>query len=113
LTLKNGTDRLFLYGSLGLGRPRVGTTVEDAIRARLATGEGVLKVAKRLGIGTSTVQRDKAGSRFEALLTEGSAPVRAHRPSRCCSRPSKRCPPTRNTSSCRSLAASHWATSRA
>src|SRR4051794_34954827 len=43
-----------------LGRPRVGMKVEDAIRARLATGEGVLKVAKQLGVGTSTVQRIKA-----------------------------------------------------
>jgi DNA invertase Pin-like site-specific DNA recombinase len=43
-----------------LGRPKVGADVEDAIRARLASGEGMLKVAKALGVGTSTVQRVKA-----------------------------------------------------
>jgi DNA invertase Pin-like site-specific DNA recombinase len=43
-----------------LGRPKVAGSVEDAIRARLAAGEGMNKVAKALGVGTSTVQRVKA-----------------------------------------------------
>jgi len=43
-----------------LGRPKVRANVEGAIRARLAAGEGVLKVAKGLGVGVSTVQRVKA-----------------------------------------------------
>ena len=34
--------------------------VETAIRARLVTGMGMLKVAKALGVGVSTVQRVKA-----------------------------------------------------
>lgn len=42
-----------------LGRPKVDATAEGAVRARLAAGEGVLKVAKGLGLGTSTVQRIK------------------------------------------------------
>jgi DNA invertase Pin-like site-specific DNA recombinase len=40
-----------------LGRPRVSGKVEAAIRARLASGEGMLKVAKTLGVGVSTVVR--------------------------------------------------------
>jgi DNA invertase Pin-like site-specific DNA recombinase len=43
-----------------LGRPMVSGKTEAAIRARLATGEGMLKVAKTLGVGTGTVQRVKA-----------------------------------------------------
>jgi len=42
-----------------LGRPKVARKVETAIRARLARGEGILKVAKGLGVGVSTVQRVK------------------------------------------------------
>lgn len=40
-----------------LGRPKVADGIEGAIRARLAAGEGMLKVAKALGVGVSTVQR--------------------------------------------------------
>lgn len=43
-----------------LGRPKVEAKVETAIRARLAAGEGILKVGKAVGVGTSTVQRVKA-----------------------------------------------------
>jgi DNA invertase Pin-like site-specific DNA recombinase len=43
-----------------LGRPMVSKKVEDAIWARLAAGQGILKVAKGLGVGVSTVQRMKA-----------------------------------------------------
>ncbi len=40
-----------------LGRPKVAGSTEAAIRARLAGGEGMVKIAKALGVGTSTVQR--------------------------------------------------------
>ena len=60
-----------------LGRPQVSEKVETAIRGRLATGEGILKVAKALGVGTSTVQRVKASmaapcERREALRDRSS-----------------------------------------
>lgn len=42
-----------------LGRPKVSNATEGAIRAALATGAGILKVAKQLGVGASTVQRVK------------------------------------------------------
>jgi DNA invertase Pin-like site-specific DNA recombinase len=54
-----GLDRARAAG-VRLGRPKVEPEVEDAIRSRLAAGEGILKVAKGLGIGTSTVQRVRA-----------------------------------------------------
>jgi DNA invertase Pin-like site-specific DNA recombinase len=40
-----------------LGRPRVSGKIEAAILARLARGEGMVKVAKTLGVGVSTVVR--------------------------------------------------------
>jgi DNA invertase Pin-like site-specific DNA recombinase len=40
-----------------LGRPRVSARIEAAIRKRLGTGQGMLKVAKTLGVGVSTVVR--------------------------------------------------------
>ncbi len=40
-----------------LGRPKVAESIEDAVRGRLATGEGIGKVARTLGVGVSTVQR--------------------------------------------------------
>jgi DNA invertase Pin-like site-specific DNA recombinase len=43
-----------------LGRPPVAAKTERAIRDRLATGAGILKVAKELGVGVSTVSRVKA-----------------------------------------------------
>jgi DNA invertase Pin-like site-specific DNA recombinase len=45
-----------------LGRKPVGADVEDKVRAMLATGAGILKTAKALGIGTGTVQRIKAAA---------------------------------------------------
>ena len=54
-----GLDRARARG-VTLGRPKVTGKVERAIRARLRTGEGMLKVAKALGVGTGTVQRVKA-----------------------------------------------------
>jgi DNA invertase Pin-like site-specific DNA recombinase len=44
----------------GLGRPRVGDAIEAEIRAELASGKGLRKVARELNVGTSTVQRVKA-----------------------------------------------------
>lgn len=49
-----------------LGRPKTGSDVEEAIRVRLASGEGMLRVAKGLGVGTSVVQRVKASMVAEA-----------------------------------------------
>ena len=43
-----------------LGRPKTGAKVEAVIRARLATGEGIKKVAKAVGVGNGTVSRIKA-----------------------------------------------------
>ncbi len=43
-----------------LGRPRTSTKVEAAIRARLAKGEGIKKVAKAIDVGNGTVSRIKA-----------------------------------------------------
>jgi DNA invertase Pin-like site-specific DNA recombinase len=40
-----------------LGRPKVASDVEAAVRASLAAGKGILKTAKALGVGTGTVQR--------------------------------------------------------
>jgi DNA invertase Pin-like site-specific DNA recombinase len=54
-----GLDRARAKG-VRLGRPTIGTSTEDAIRGRLEAGEGVLKVAKAVGVGTSVVQRIKA-----------------------------------------------------
>lgn len=42
------------------GRRPVAPKVEAAIQARLLAGEGILKVAKGVGVGTSVVQRIKA-----------------------------------------------------
>jgi len=53
-----GLDRARAKG-VRLGRPRVSKKVEGAIRIRLGAGEGMLKVAKTLGVGVSTVQRVK------------------------------------------------------
>jgi DNA invertase Pin-like site-specific DNA recombinase len=40
-----------------LGRPRIDGEVEQAIRAALAEGRGIRKVARDVGVGTSVVQR--------------------------------------------------------
>ena len=51
-----GLDRARAAGKR-LGRPMVGGETEAAVKARLGAGEGILKVARGLGLGTSTVQR--------------------------------------------------------
>jgi DNA invertase Pin-like site-specific DNA recombinase len=42
-----------------IGRPKAESQVEAAIRAKLEAGTGMLKAAKELGVGVSTVQRVK------------------------------------------------------
>ena len=42
-----------------LGRPKVSSKVEDAIRTHLSAGNGILKVAALVGCGSGTVQRIK------------------------------------------------------
>ncbi len=42
-----------------IGRPKADSQVEAAIRAKLEAGTGMLKAAKELGVGVSTVQRVK------------------------------------------------------
>ena len=54
-----GLERAKAQG-VTLGQPKLARKVENAIRTRLARGEGILKVAKGLGVGISTVQRVKA-----------------------------------------------------
>ncbi len=51
-----GLDRARAKGTR-LGRPTVKAKVETAIRDRLSAGDGMLKIAKTLGVGVSTVQR--------------------------------------------------------
>ena len=45
---------------LTIGRPKVDGDKEGAIRQQLAAGTGILKIAKGLSVGVSTVQRVKA-----------------------------------------------------
>ena len=40
-----------------IGRPKVSDAKERGIRAELAKGTGILKTARKLGVGTGTVQR--------------------------------------------------------
>lgn len=47
-------------GGKVLGRPKTGEETEAAIRQSLVEGMGILKAAKRHGVGTSVVQRIKA-----------------------------------------------------
>jgi DNA invertase Pin-like site-specific DNA recombinase len=54
-----GLDRARARG-VRLGRPRTDAKIEAAIRARLAAGEGIKKVAKMIGVGNGTVSRLKA-----------------------------------------------------
>jgi hypothetical protein len=52
-----------------LGRPRVDSATEEAVQAALATGKGIRKVAREVGVGVSVVQRVRA----ERLGQAGSA----------------------------------------
>ena len=58
-----GLARVRAEGKKTLGRPKVAKKVEDAIRARLSTGDGMLKVSKALGVGVSTVMRVREAMR--------------------------------------------------
>jgi len=54
-----GLDRARAQG-VKLGRPKVAPKVEAAIRARLSEGVGMVKIARELSVGVSTVQRIRA-----------------------------------------------------
>lgn len=54
--IKAGLARAREQGTI-LGRPPVGQKIEGKILALRATGVGMLKIAKQLGVGTGTVQR--------------------------------------------------------
>lgn len=56
--VKAGLKRAKANGAT-FGRPKIDPKIEDRIRKRLATGAGMLKVAKELGVGVSTVVRVK------------------------------------------------------
>jgi DNA invertase Pin-like site-specific DNA recombinase len=58
LRVNAGLDRARARG-VRLGRPTISGRKEQAIRDRLATGAGIVKVAKTLGVGVSTVVRVK------------------------------------------------------
>jgi DNA invertase Pin-like site-specific DNA recombinase len=53
-----GLDRVRQQGKK-LGRPKVSSKVENAIRSQLKAGNGILKVAALVGVGSGTVQRVK------------------------------------------------------
>jgi DNA invertase Pin-like site-specific DNA recombinase len=63
-----GLARARAEGKKTLGRPKVGKKVEDAIRARLSAGDGMLKVSKALGVGVSTVMRVRAAMHQPSAL---------------------------------------------
>jgi DNA invertase Pin-like site-specific DNA recombinase len=54
-----GLDRVRAEGKKTLGRPKIGSKVEEAIRQQLAAGHGILKIAQIVGCGSGTVQRVK------------------------------------------------------
>jgi DNA invertase Pin-like site-specific DNA recombinase len=56
--VKSGLARARSQGKR-LGRRPIGEDVVERIRERLATGAGILKTAKALGVGTGTVHRVK------------------------------------------------------
>ena len=58
--IKAGLARAGAQGKR-LGRPRVSKAVEARIRAERQAGKGKKKIARELGVGTSTVQRVLAG----------------------------------------------------
>ncbi len=58
--VKAGLERARLRGKK-LGRPKVSSTVEDAILAARAEGKGIRRIAGELGVGVGTVQRVIAG----------------------------------------------------
>jgi DNA invertase Pin-like site-specific DNA recombinase len=57
--VKAGMRRAKAQGK-AIGRPMVGTEVEERIRSELAQGKGIHTVARTVGVGSGTVQRVKA-----------------------------------------------------
>ena len=60
-----GIARARAYGTRSgkpIGRPKVNPGKEIAIRTALATGKGVLKTAREVGVGSSVVQRVEEGN---------------------------------------------------
>jgi DNA invertase Pin-like site-specific DNA recombinase len=57
--VRAGLERAKARG-VRLGRPKTDAKVEAVIRSHLATGEGIKKVAKAIGVGNGTVSRIKA-----------------------------------------------------
>jgi DNA invertase Pin-like site-specific DNA recombinase len=54
--VRAGLDRARAQGKQ-LGRPRISPALERAIRQRRASGTGILKIAREVGVGVSVVQR--------------------------------------------------------
>ena len=52
-----------------LGRPTLDAALERKAQAELAKGTGILKVAKKLGLGTGTVHRIKLAMTADAGRT--------------------------------------------
>lgn len=46
-------------GKKAIGRPRIPAKIEAQIRGQLAVGLGIVKVAKKNGVGVGTVHRTK------------------------------------------------------
>jgi hypothetical protein len=80
-----GTGALARAGANGtkLGRRRVDPKVEAKILELKASGDGILKIGRKLGIGTSVVQRFQA--RAGAILIQCQRPHTM--PGRCCRNP--------------------------
>jgi DNA invertase Pin-like site-specific DNA recombinase len=53
-----GLERARTQG-ITLGRPKIARKTEDAIRAQLAAGKGIVRTARDLRVGVGTVQRVK------------------------------------------------------
>jgi DNA invertase Pin-like site-specific DNA recombinase len=76
--VKAGMDRVKTTGKTKtgnpIGRPAISADIEQRIRDTLAQGNGILKTAKLVGAGNSTVQRVKdAMARDEAVTGAQSA----------------------------------------
>ena len=77
--VKSGLSRARSQGKR-LGRRRVGENVVECIREQLATGAGILRTAKTLGVGTGTVHRVK---REMATGWQGSCQSKSPRYIKC------------------------------
>lgn len=68
--IKSGLARAKAEGR-SLGRPRVSSETEDAIRAARSRGDGLRKIAAQLGVGVSVVQRVTGGGAFVSPMAAG------------------------------------------